>query len=912
MKINQSLNLKIKEKTERDQLDYKTIKNIIQNEFYDSCEKILIENQSKFIEDYFTKIILIIKNVYGEDIFQNNKSLNKFINQGKIYFIKNIYNPMFILCSLAIKYFNTNNIKDNNKKVKIAFLSNFRPHCMNADNNNNSISNLNTALHICGGKFIIIKEYTNINNNNISNINVNSNSNIHKHSYIICTKCKKCYFPNSIPMICSLCYSFYYSEIIPKNIKKNNCYLATWSKYHCKNINNEKMSCIKCGEEFWLRNNKLFCKKCKFEIEPNNIIWTCLICYTDFHSDAKIYNPLEFKEAQLILKNALLYKKIVKPIELPCKCISNQNQIDQMNFYHKIKSNISKKECKGLLYYYEINNKKFIVCSLCYNIYTINKFKWNCPLCSKSFTTLNIKLYHLKEKKSTNSNNNNYYNYKNIMIKKNLKNQSFKNTSKKKTNTISIFELNNSYSSNNNHKILKINNPNDENKYISPNKNNIINCNIKSVNSYIKKQPKDINRMSSCYSSSSKDLLIKSNNNRINDIILSNNRSITNNNSLNATNINKKRKNNTINNGCLYSLNIKKRRNLSEIPNEIKNDIYYLVAKNNKINNKNSGTGSTIFSSLSNHNLSSPKESIIKGNLELNLNNNNKLNMKKVDNNPINNKKVVNNNYNLHKNKKININIDKKVFYYKNNKRNILICNNKYYNQNNKNNSNIINNENILKNESIEINKINNINTINNEFKSKNNDNNLLSSKDIKKAEQFSDYTKENIFQKKLNKKQKGNKSFYIKEKKFILFSPENELKINNNKYDKNKRNTNYITNNIFKLNENQLELKQQQIPVNNSNNNSKNMKNHRNNISKKLEENDYFNYCSNNNYENNKNKTKNNYSNYYSNYGSKFYINYNNSINSDYNIKRNKNISFEKMNRYKIKNYNININKYI
>ena len=60
MKINQSLNLKIKEKTERDQLDYKTIKNIIQNEFYDSCEKILIENQSKFIEDYFTKIILII------------------------------------------------------------------------------------------------------------------------------------------------------------------------------------------------------------------------------------------------------------------------------------------------------------------------------------------------------------------------------------------------------------------------------------------------------------------------------------------------------------------------------------------------------------------------------------------------------------------------------------------------------------------------------------------------------------------------------------------------------------------------------------------------------------------------------------------------------------------------------------
>ena len=829
MKMNQSLNLKIKEKNEKGQLDNKTIQNITQNEFYDSCEKILIENQSKFIEDYFTKINLIIKNVYGEDIFQKNKSLNKLINQNKIDFIKNIYTPMFKLCSLAIKNYNTNNLKDN-KNIKISFFSNFRPHCMNAGNNNNNNLNINinsnTALHICGGKMIIITDYINSNN---SNINVIENENRHNNSFIICTKCKKCYYPNSIPMICCLCYSFFYSELISKSIKKNNCYLATWSKYHCKNINNEKMSCIKCGEDFWLRNNKLFCKKCKFEIEPNNIIWTCLICNTDFNSDAKIFNPLEFKEAQLILKNALIYKKIVKPTELPCKCISNKNQIDQMNFYHKIKNNIGKKECKGLLYYYEINNKKFIVCSLCYNIYTVNKFKWICPICYKSFTTLNIKLYHLKEK---NRSNNNCNNNKNFVIKKNVKNQSFKNTSKKKTHTISILETDNSYNSNNNnHKILKTNNRNNENKYISPNKNNLFNYNIRNINSYIKKQPKDVNRMSSCYSSSSKDLLIRSNNNRTTNIISSNNnRSITNNNSSNKANINNIRKNNTINNGCLYSLNIKKRRNLSEIPNEFKNDIYYLVAKNNKTDNKyNSGTGSTIFSSLSNHNLSIPKESMVKANLELNLNNSNKLNMKTVDNNPINNKKLINNsnNYNLHKNKKINNNSnnEKKVFYYKNNKRNILICNNKYYyhNNNNTNKINNINNENVLKNNSIEINNINTINT--NECRSKNNIN-LLSPKNMKLGQlnEYNNTTKENVFQKKLNKKEKGNKSFYIKDKKFILFSPENDLK-NNNKNENNKRNTNLNTKNIFKINENQLELKQQQIPYNNSNNNSKNLK---------------------------------------------------------------------------------------
>ena len=103
MKMNQSLNIKIKEKNENEQIDYKTIQNIIQKEFIDSCEKILIENQSKFIEEYFTKIILIIKNIYGDDIFQKSKSLNKIIYQNKMDFIKNIYNPMFKLCSLAFK-----------------------------------------------------------------------------------------------------------------------------------------------------------------------------------------------------------------------------------------------------------------------------------------------------------------------------------------------------------------------------------------------------------------------------------------------------------------------------------------------------------------------------------------------------------------------------------------------------------------------------------------------------------------------------------------------------------------------------------------------------------------------------------------------------------------------------------------
>ena len=237
---------------------------------------------------------------------------------------------MFKLCSLAIKQYNSNNFK-NIENYKISYLKNYLPHCTNSKNNNSNNSNINpTAIHICGGKFIIIE-------------NPNNNNNTNNNSYIICTKCKKCYFPNSIPMLCCFCFSFYYSEIISEYIKNDNCYLATWSRYHCKNMNNEKMSCIKCGDDFWLKDNKLFCKKCNFEIEPNNIIWTCLICNSDFNSNAKIYNPLEFKEANLILKEALIYKKVAKPIEFPCKCILNENQIDQINFFHRIKNNYNKK-----------------------------------------------------------------------------------------------------------------------------------------------------------------------------------------------------------------------------------------------------------------------------------------------------------------------------------------------------------------------------------------------------------------------------------------------------------------------------------------------------------------------------------------------------------------------------------------
>ena len=56
---------------------------------------------------------------------------------------------------------------------------------MNLDNNKNNLKNTTNALHIVGGKLLIIDKIS-------DEINVDMNNN----SYIVCSKCKKYYFPN--------------------------------------------------------------------------------------------------------------------------------------------------------------------------------------------------------------------------------------------------------------------------------------------------------------------------------------------------------------------------------------------------------------------------------------------------------------------------------------------------------------------------------------------------------------------------------------------------------------------------------------------------------------------------------------------------------------------------------------------
>ena len=810
MKINYSMKVITRENSE--QLNDKTLQELIRKEFIDSCEKILIDSQANFISNYFNKIVLILKSQYSNDIFKKIIMLNKILEESKTKFINDIYYPMYELCSLCLKYYNSNEIR-NLDNYKISYLYNFRPHCMNLDNNKYNLKNIKNALHICGGKLLIISK-----NSGESNFDKKNNS------YIVCSKCKKCYFPKSIPMLCCHCLSFYYSETVPENIIKNNCYLATWAKYHCKNMFNEKMSCIKCGKDFWLKNKKLFCKNCKFEIEPNDIIWTCVICNKDFNSDAKIYNPLEFKEAQLILKESFIYRRIAKPYILPCKCLE-ESKIVHINFFHRNKNN-KNGECKGLLYYCQINGKRFIVCSLCFNIYYVNNFRWNCPICNKSFKTMKIRIF----KKLNCSKDKD----KNSLNKNHTKSKSFKNSSRRKDYQESILDFNNSYNNNNN---------------IS--KNGIINFNNRNVKSYLKKLPKNKERTSSCYLPSLKDLKVNKSN----------------------VNISENNKSNKVINNSIYNINNRKRRNLSEIPNEIKNDFYFSILNKGKPEHRyNSGTGSTIFSSFSNYNNNSQKEGIIKTSLEpspsIKYNNNNKIILNTSENN-----NTLPNYNNLNK-YKYGINFNKKNNYHNIDIDTDIDIDANFDEISNMNHKSFKNN-NLISNSatyfSIGNKSHKNINRINNKYISPKNLKRIIHSNNLNI---FKKINKDRTLEQIINK----DNSFYIKDKNYNLFIQENEIKDNKAIFNSKKS---------VRLKETNLEFKQ--IIPNNKLNKEKYRSNIKKNSSKKhIINNSYMNELTINNNNSNQN-----------------IIYKNNSMNKDNSLRRNKTSSFERKLEHKIKEDN-------
>ena len=344
--------------------DYFSIYEKYKREFIDNCDSILIENEDIFLKKFYNKMHLIFNDIYDEDIY-DNKDFQIIKNKAERNFYNDIYKKMYNPCYNAIKKYNQN-------KKNVTFLSTFMNHC-----NYNSI-----PIHTCKGQFIIITEQYNKN----------------KILYVICSNCKMCYYENSILMFCEYCNVEFYSSIISQSDKILPP--ATWEKYHCNVLFCEQMSCIKCGDKFFLKNDNLYCKKCKFLINPIDILWKCIVCKKEFKSYAKVFNPLEYKILNLAVKNALIYKKIIKPKEMECKCYK-KSELYKINFYHK-------NDCNGFLYHGILSNKDIVVCSKCKIMSFLDKFFWYCPCCKKKFKCSKFDIFDINNIK----NNNNYNDYK--------------------------------------------------------------------------------------------------------------------------------------------------------------------------------------------------------------------------------------------------------------------------------------------------------------------------------------------------------------------------------------------------------------------------------------------------------------------------------------------------------------------
>lgn len=370
-------------------LDYDSIYYLYKKEFPYYCDNILLKPRNDLLDILFEKISSII-NHYNK--YQKKEHLYFIIKKCENDFISDEYIPMYNALSLALSILSRNSnckyiIKCPSLNKNLNYISSFMPHCLKHKTNNEY------AIHTCGEKLIQVNKNIIQSKSHKEKNRINSNK---KEKYIICPKCKKCYKNKLILMLCKHCNINYYSKLIEEK-NKSNIYPATWEKYHCFNseINNEinnykfeeQMSCVKCSSLLWIKNNKLFCKNCNFEIDPTNLVWTCDKCDKEFRSNAKIYNKLNHKIIKHIIRDALIGQKIVKPFDLPCECI-NKYKFDNVNFYH-----MKEGRCNGVLYYNSFNEKDYVICSQCKYISYLNDFNWFCPFCLRYFISNKIKIF---------------------------------------------------------------------------------------------------------------------------------------------------------------------------------------------------------------------------------------------------------------------------------------------------------------------------------------------------------------------------------------------------------------------------------------------------------------------------------------------------------------------------------------
>ena len=325
---------------------------------------IMIIPRNNFLNVIISEVKNFLDSQYGEDIYKNEKFINFFSSACNN--LENKYNIYLEELTKAWDDYQSNKQLNENSY----FFSNFRKHCIRTGN---------YALHKCsdeknGNFIVVIKKLKNgsinMKKKNIQNSYVN---------YLICNKCKSVYFINKFMNYCKECDINYLCSILSHN-EDPDLLLATLEKPHCDSLVNEKIKCNKCKDNCLYLNMKLkriqcHNKSCTYNEIPHNIEWTCNMCNKTFFSNIKVYNPVEVQQIKDIIKLTLLLKKKAHPNKVTCcKDINVLN----VNFFHK-------KECKGLLYFGEYNNKTIVVCDKCRAINFLVKFIWTCPICETRF-----------------------------------------------------------------------------------------------------------------------------------------------------------------------------------------------------------------------------------------------------------------------------------------------------------------------------------------------------------------------------------------------------------------------------------------------------------------------------------------------------------------------------------------------
>lgn len=335
---------KDKEKEKEEGKKFKLTENeyallqIAENEYNDLFPEILKNNKATFFSS-LQRYILI--NLSPKNIIFPNGTLDKILKIIEMNYYIEDYNRILNL----INYVNKTN----------TYLSynghNFLSHC----------SKTRKAIHNCGNKFLILDN----------------------GRFLLCKNCNLIYHYKNALLLCDFCNKEYYTEIkeissIQKYCIENNLKQATWAKYHCNAIMNDTMKCQNCSNILYLNiNHKLCCLNCNTEIDQFEVKWKCVICSKEFISEAKEYDPFVFKIIKITVKKTLFKGIEAKPPYVPCCKISNE-QINIYKFFHK-------KECNGLLYEGEMDNKKIVVCSKCHMLnYYFNHF-WLCPICKKRY-----------------------------------------------------------------------------------------------------------------------------------------------------------------------------------------------------------------------------------------------------------------------------------------------------------------------------------------------------------------------------------------------------------------------------------------------------------------------------------------------------------------------------------------------